>query len=155
MCNRYNIKNLIFNKVSCDDKSLSASESVLTDSSNWNEISTQNLSITSDENQENVIVIFLLREDFTNLIKEKVYKRQINKKRKTYYRLRKVLEPGKWQDLITDKFWQATRMKCAFQFKNHYISADTKSGVINGKLILTILLVIRCFEKKTITDFFN
>lgn len=65
---------------------------------------------------------------------EKVYKRKINNKGKTYYLLRKVLQPGKWQEVITDKFWEATRMKCGFQFKNHYISADAKSGVISGKL---------------------
>jgi len=53
-----------------------------------------------------------------------------------YYRLRKVLQPGKRQELITNKFWDATHMKCGFQFKNHYISADAKSGVINSKIII-------------------
>lgn len=48
------------------------------------------------------ILLFLLREDFTNLLVEKVYKR-INEKGKTY-RLRKVLQLSKWQELITNKF---------------------------------------------------
>ena len=43
--------------------------------------------------------------------------------------------------MITDKFWEATHMKCGFQFKNHYISADAKSGVINGKLIVNRIYV--------------
>ncbi|XP_011685199.1 PREDICTED: uncharacterized protein LOC105448375 [Wasmannia auropunctata] len=129
MCNRCDIKDIIFNKLSYNDKSVSANESALTDSSNWNEISAN---ISSDNNiQENFLVISVLREDFTNLLKHKVYNRRVNGK--TYYRLRNVLEPGKWQEVITDKFWQTTHLKCAFQFKNHYISEDAKSGVINER----------------------
>lgn len=132
MCNRHNIKDLIFDKV-CKD--ISANESTLStiSDSNFNESSTY---ISDHSRTENFYVISLLREEFINLLTEKVYKRHINNKGRTYYRLRKVLQPGKWQEVITDKFWEATRMKCGFQFKNHYISADAKSGVINGKFII-------------------
>ena len=130
MC-RYGVKNEILNKDAC--KCISASESLLNDSFSWDEGS---INCSSDANKydKKHIVISLLREDFTNLLIEKVYKRQI--KGKTFYRLRKVLQPGKWQELITNKFWEATHMKCAFQFKNHSISTDAKTGVINGKIVL-------------------
>lgn len=78
----------------------------------------------------------LLKEDFTNLLVEKLYKRRINEKGKIYYRLHKVLQLGKWQELITNKFWEAKHIKCGFQFKNHYISADAKTDVINGKIVM-------------------
>ncbi|XP_039310233.1 uncharacterized protein LOC113005626 [Solenopsis invicta] len=81
--------------------------------------------------KQHFYVISLLRTEFTNLLTEKVYKRNVINAGKTYYRLRTVLQPGKWQEMITDKFWEATHMKCGFQFKNHYISGDAKSGVIN------------------------
>lgn len=129
MCNRYDIKDMIFNKVSCNDESL-RSETALNDSSKCDEKSMN----SSLDDSIKFFVISLLREDFTNLLTEKVYKRQINDKGKTYYRLRKVLQPGKWQELITDKFWEATHIQCGFRFKNHYISEDAKSGVINGKI---------------------
>jgi len=57
-------------------------------------------------------------------------------KKGKHYRLRKVLQRGKWQELITNKFWEATRMKCAFQCKNHYICTDAKTGIINGKIVM-------------------
>lgn len=134
MCNRYNIKNEILNKDSYSEKCISANETVLSDGSVWNE---KSVSCSLDDNcNEKCFIISLLREDFTNLLIEKVYKRRIKGKGKSYYRLRNVLQPGKWQELMTDKFWEATRMKCGFQFKNHYISADAKTGVINGKIIV-------------------
>jgi len=135
MCNRYGIKKEIFNEsVSCDVKSVSASENLLSDNSMWNEKSANySLDSTCDEKY---FIISLLREDFRNLLIDKIYKRRVKKKGKMYYRLRKILQPGKWQELITNKFWDATHMKCGFQFKNHYISADAKSGVINGKIII-------------------
>lgn len=130
MCNRYNVKDIIFNKV-CNDKDVSANESTLSD------LNRSSVNVSSDKSIiENFYVISMLREEFTNLLTEKVYKRQANNKGKTYYRLRKVLQPGKWQEVITDKFWQATHTKCGFQFKNHYITEDAKSGIINGKLII-------------------
>lgn len=128
--NRYNVKDIIFNKV-CKD--VSANESTLSDIN----CSDTSINVSSDGSiTENFYVISLLREEFTNLLTEKVYKRQIKNKKKTYYRLRTVLQPGKWQKVITNKFWEATRMKCGFQFKNHYISADARSGIINGKFII-------------------
>lgn len=136
MCNRHNIKNLILNKTLCNDKS--ANESALSDSLISNEKSI--CSSADDDTTEKVFVISLLREEYINLLTEKVYKRQTNKNGKTYYRLRKVLQPGKWQELITDKFWEATHMKCGFRFKNHYISADAMSGLINGKIIMNLTL---------------
>lgn len=131
MCNRYNVKDIIFDKV-CNEKKISANENTLSDL-NWNE---SLINVSSDDSTiKNFYIISLLREEFTNLLTEKVYKHQTNNRGKTYYRLRKVLQPGKWQEVITNK-WEATHMKCGFQFKNHYISADAKSGTINGKLII-------------------
>lgn len=133
MCNRYNVRDIIFDKM-CNDKEFSANENIL---NNWSESSVNTSSNTNtmenSDTMEKFYIISLLREDFTNLLTEKVYKRQLNNKRKMYYRWRKVLRPGKWQEIITNKFWETTHMKCGFQFKNHYISADTKSGIINGK----------------------
>lgn len=137
MFNRYGVKNAILNKEVCNDKCVSASESLLSNSSsNWNEVSITSSPDVYSENaySEKHLVISLLKEDFTNLLVEKIYKRR--EKGKMYYRLRKVLQPGKWQELITNKFWEATHMKCGFQFKNHYISADEKTGVINGKIVM-------------------
>lgn len=137
MCNRYGIKNVILNKDTCNDKCVSASESLLSDSSNWNEGS---VTCSPDDNEKH-LTISLLREDFTNLLVEKVYKRRVNEKGKMYYRLRKVLHPGKWQELLTNKFWEATHMKCGFQFKNHYISADARTGTINGKIVMNDMIL--------------
>lgn len=136
MRNRYDVKDIIFDKV-CNDKDVSVHESTLStlNDLNWNESS---VNVSSDNSTiQNFYIISLLREEFANLLTEKVYKRQMNSKGKTYYRLRKVLQPGKWQEVITEKFWEATHMNCGFQFKNHYISADAKSGVINSKLIFS------------------
>lgn len=135
MCNRYNTKSEILNEEhSKSETRVSANESAVSDDSNWNE---RSISCSPGESyNEKYFVISLLREDFTNLLCDKIYKRRVKEKGKTYYRLRKVLQPGKWQELITDKFWEATRMKCGFQFKNHYISADAKTGTINGKIIM-------------------
>ena len=94
MCNRYNIKNEILNKDSYKEKCVSASASALSDSSVFNEKSVSRS--LDDSCGEKYFVVSLLREDFTNLLIDKVYKRQIKGKGKTYYRLRKVLQPGKW-----------------------------------------------------------
>lgn len=133
MCNRYDVKNEIFNKVICNDNSMSTNESLLCDTL---EVNNTCISSSPDHSFSENFIIPFLREDFKNVLTEKVYKRRVNGKAKMYYRLRKVLQPGKWQELITHKFWEATKMTCGFQFKNHYISTDAKSGVINGKRLL-------------------
>lgn len=126
-CNRYNIKDIIFN-MSCNNNSKVENKSVLSGNADSSEIS---LYDSPDKTANKQFVILLLRETFKNLITKKIYKREI--KKKTYYRLRKVLKAGKWQEVITKKIWETTHMKCGFQFKNHYISTDAKSGFINGK----------------------
>jgi len=72
MCNRYDIKKEIFNEsVSCNVKSVSTGESLLSDNSMWNEKSA-NYSLNSTCN-ERYFVISLLREDFINLLNDKIY----------------------------------------------------------------------------------
>lgn len=110
MCNRYGVKDIIFDTVSSNDKSIRASENELT----ANTISTERSSSvygSPDCSNEQFFLISVLREDFKNLLTEKIYKRRIIEKGKTYYRLRTVLQPGKWQELITNKFWEATHMR--------------------------------------------
>jgi hypothetical protein len=83
MCNRYNIKDIIFDKL-CNDKD--ANESALSDL-NLTE-SSVNISSDGSNMKQHFYVISLLRKEFTNLLTEKVYKRNV--KGKTYYRLRTV-----------------------------------------------------------------
>lgn len=144
MCNRYNVKSGIFNQDVRTEKRSFEDSSALYNSEMWTEDSI-NCSL-DNSNSEKHFVISLIRQDFTNLLTEKVYKRKINDKGKTYYRFRKILQPGKWQELITDRFWEATHMKCGFQFRNHYISADAKSGVINGKILYNYKIVINIYN---------
>lgn len=72
MCNRHGVKDEILNKT-CNDRCISASKSMLSDNSSWNENSVT--SLPDDTDNEKQFTIFFLREDFRNLLVEKVYKR--------------------------------------------------------------------------------
>lgn len=87
MCNRYAIKEEIFNKEWRNDEIVSVNLSLLSDSSSeWNENS-ENCSDSTYN--EKLFIINLLREDFKNLLTEKVYKRRGNKQgKKSFHFLR-------------------------------------------------------------------
>lgn len=50
------------------------------------------------------------------------------------YKKKKVvrLEPGVWQNEISERLWNATKLKCGFNFKNHYLSSDLSTGSAKG-----------------------
>ena len=76
--------------------------------------------------------LFADRLEFEKFIIEKEYDCQ-NKDRK---RLRRFfrLKPGEWEEWLSDLIFDATKMKCGFNFVNHTIRADQKRGSINGDM---------------------
>jgi len=74
---------------------------------------------------------------------------QRNKMRK---RIWKTLRPGIWEEFFTDKIWDATHLRCGFQFRNHYLSNVGTSGYINGKYKF---LIIKLFSLKRSYTYMN
>lgn len=44
----------------------------------------------------------------------------------------RCLVPGEWTNFITSAVWSETKLKCGFNFKNHYVPGGN-AGYINGK----------------------
>lgn len=69
------------------------------------------------------ITISMKISEFEKLVTRKKYKnREVLK-----------LEPGAWQHQISERVWNATKMKCGFNYKYHHLSADLSSGSAKGK----------------------
>ena len=75
--------------------------------------------------------IFCQKTEFEKFIVEKVYACQDGNKtrHRNYYRL----SPGEWEDWLADLIFDATKLKCGFNFANHQIRSDKKGGTINGR----------------------
>lgn len=113
--NKYGIRDLLNNR----KVDIKINNSInLNDSS-----STINSTIENDSEENSECVISMPRQNFDNLIIEKVYKGRRVKK----------LSPGLWQREISERLWNNTRMHCGFNFKWHHISNDMSSGSIHGK----------------------
>lgn len=41
--------------------------------------------------------------------------------------------PWVWQEVITDKIWHLTRLKCGYNFRHHYVPLNGRNGYINGE----------------------
>uniref|UniRef100_A0A6P7G042 Uncharacterized protein LOC114334561 n=1 Tax=Diabrotica virgifera virgifera TaxID=50390 RepID=A0A6P7G042_DIAVI len=48
------------------------------------------------------------------------------------------LKPGVWQQEISERIWNATKLKCGFNFKNHYLSADLSTGSAKGMYLFAL-----------------
>lgn len=99
--------------------------------------STQNLQEASEPTtiESNFV---MLKSELENLT-EDVW-RWTNKQKKKRQR-RKVLIPGKWENVITDKIWFSTNQPCGFMFKDSYVSLELEHGNINGIYFKLFVLV--------------
>lgn len=124
-CNKYGIRNKLTHSV--EDTNVTDNGDIS------NTVSDASLSRYSESFEPINFTITITPDEFEGLIVFKSYKRmQRNKVRR---RLWRTLRPGIWEDFITNKIWDAVRLKCGFRFHNHYISSNDISGYINGKYI--------------------
>lgn len=40
---------------------------------------------------------------------------------------------GEWQEYITAKIWESSRLKCAYNFRHHHLNTECTSGTITGQ----------------------
>ena len=72
------------------------------------------------------------KEEFDSLI-EMVYYKRSTKNNKVSKRLWKILKAGVWEDSISRKVYDSTKLPCGFMFKNHYLPLSDEEGHIpNG-----------------------
>lgn len=93
----------------------------------------------SDDTNYSIKMIFG-KSELENLIITKQYTR--SEKSRPYIRFRKyeILQPGMWQQLVTEKLWSSYKIKCGYNFKrnkvyNNIITIEGKcncGSVING-----------------------
>ena len=111
-----------------NDPNVTASTSSITD--------TTDLIYTGNEssiNEDTTFVITANKSEFAGLIDDRVYRRRDATRKKSYERICKVLRSGLWQECITHKIWDKTRIKCAFHFRKYKLNNTGTAGKINGK----------------------
>jgi len=142
-CNRYGIR----------DKLIGRPKVNTTNSFNLSDGSNLNISDNTVDEKSMESINFIIKiptHEFEELIVYTSYKRmQRNKMRK---RIWKTLRPGIWEEFFTDKIWDATHLRCGFQFRNHYLSNIDTSGYINGKYKF---LIIKLFSLKCSYTYMN
>lgn len=115
----------------------SSANSIANNSTNINISSTTSLDSSASQNEEDTklvnFIITIPSDEFEELITFKSYKRTQGTKIRS--RSWKILRHGIWEDFITQKIWDEVKLKCGFQFRNHYLCNVGTSGYINGKYI--------------------
>lgn len=86
--------------------------------------SSSNSSMDVDEEFIKTITLSMSRHHFNQMVADKTYKSRCVKK----------LMPGVWQKEVSERLWNATKLRCGFHFKNNYLNNDLTSGSIKGIL---------------------
>lgn len=143
VCNRYNIRDRLMNTSS--DKQNVSNDSMKNEDynssnnkSSINESTTSRDSCISQSNTETIFTINIPKNDFQDMIIYKKY-RKTDKHNRTI-RHYTVLQPGMWQHVLCQKIWEATKLSCGFNFKNHKLTRDGQSGYANGAAVVVRLL---------------
>lgn len=131
VCNNIGgVRDLINGKETCENKS----PPVCVSDSNTNNCfdTSSDSELTDDETGTTKKV-----QKVTLSMNMNVFKNLVNKKK---YRNRKVLklESGVWQNEISERLYSETKLKCGFNFKNHYLSMDLSTGSAKGMYLFLI-----------------
>lgn len=125
--NRFNLKNLLFDKnVGNDDSTISADDNNISSSS------------VSEENGNIVFMLTMRKVELDELVIETIRKCK-TKRGKAGMRVVNVLHPQKWTEIISKKIYDDFRMPHGYHFKSNYINQDKETGSFSGKLSLKIL----------------
>lgn len=142
-CNRFNVRTELLKKITeerCNNSNTTSDLNVSITSYETNisdtTINDNSLSYTENGLQTINFIFSMSTAEFDDIIINRTYAYNIRnaktKCKNASYRQRKVLRPGIWEAVITEKIWNSTNLKCGFNFKNHYIANDAMSGYING-----------------------
>lgn len=142
-CNRYNIREILTNSFSSDERNENnnsmrseGSETSRNDhhrKSCINESSTsQDESFTPQKSTKTIFTINIPKSDFQSMIIYKKYRRMDKRNRNKIVRQHMVLQSGMWQHVLCQKIWEATKLSCGFNFKNHKLTSNGQSGYANG-----------------------
>jgi hypothetical protein len=123
-CNTYGIRDKLTNR---PRQSADFNDSVTRSES---ELGVSNHSITSTDGNAKILHFYIFFDDseFDNLLITKTYQRTVKHQAKVYSRVRTVLDPGTWEEVFSEKIYDASRLQCGFNFRNHWIANDRKSG---------------------------
>jgi len=142
ICNKHNVRDKLmssFPSAEQDESDIMKDEENSTSKNTSRNESSINESVaTCDESderilesrQETIFTINIPKSDFEGLIIHKKYQRTEHKRR--IIRHHTVLQPGMWQHVFCQKIWEATKLSCGFNFKNHKLTSDGQSGYANG-----------------------
>lgn len=142
VCNKHNVHDKLmssFPSAEQDESDIMKDEENSTSKNTSKNESSINESVaTCDESyerilesrQETIFTINIPKSDFEALIIHKKYQRTEHKRR--IIRHHTVLQPGMWQHVFCQKIWEATKLSCGFNFKNHKLTRDGQSGYANG-----------------------
>lgn len=142
---RYNIRKEIMKKKGiCVESDIDTTmDSSLEMSRNDNSLNDSSL---LEEDKEKKFMMTIPHSEWQNLIISQQYKQKV--RNKVTRRERRCLIPGRWTSYITNLIWTHTKMKCGFNFTNHYVPGGN-SGYINGKLkIYFYIYICECVRKK-------
>ena len=105
----------------------------------------------SSINEDTTFVITANKSEFAGLINDWVYRRRNATRKKSYERICKVLRPGLRQEWIIHKIWDKTRIKCAFNFRNHKLNNTGTAGKINDEYELNISRIWRYLRQVSLS----
>ncbi|CAH2109045.1 unnamed protein product [Euphydryas editha] len=126
-CNRYNIKSELMPLQNTEidsevNSSMASSKNISSDENNSDD------HLPDDKPLE--FSFRVNREEFSELVVEKIYQRKQGKK--TNYYKQNTLKDGEWQIYVTNKIWELTRRKCGYNFKRNYVLQDKQTGNYKG-----------------------
>lgn len=85
----------------------------------------------SNYDANRIIKITFEKKELENLIIMKQYVRTEKYRPQIRFRKYEILQPGVWQQLITEKLWNIHKIECAYHFKRNKVYNNTST--INGK----------------------
>ena len=111
--------------------------SLLTDTSDnerTHQSMNENINRTIGEEDFLEFTIFGVKSEYEGLLISKTYTAKATSRRNQVTRFCFRLEPGRWEDWISNKIWDITKLPCGFNCHRQYISENGASGKIEGTL---------------------
>ena len=79
--------------------------------------------------------IYSNKVKYEELLIEKLSIRRETKSNKEYMRHGLRLDPGKWENWITNEIWDSTKLSCSFNFRGHSVTDNGNFSTMQGMSI--------------------
>lgn len=127
--NRYGMRDVLLDQISLvnGNESIDTNDSLIAES---------NDDYIFSKKEEVNFTIKILRRDFVQMTDPIAKRKKTIPGKRPQFVQRLIFIPYIWESYFSRKIWDATSIRCGFQFKSHSLSKDGTQGIVTGKYLI-------------------